>query len=186
MSDEVTDDELAAIEADVAKLPGKTWGITGRLSPMLVTDLRGMIQCGDDDDDTCADYGLRLATFPVGYVVDDASLWRFIAASRERVPRLVAEVRRLRAALAGGACGGEAMTADTITMGTAEFDAAMRPHFYFADVPVYLADDGRTIYRLDAEGRRVDVGQIVKTLPAGLVVELVPTLTSGAGTVVQK
>jgi hypothetical protein len=47
-----------------------------------------------------ADYGLRLATFPVGYVVDDASLWRFIAASRERVPRLVAEVRRLRAALA--------------------------------------------------------------------------------------
>lgn len=60
------------------------------------------------------------------------------------------------------------------------------PHFHFCDVPVYLADDGRTIYRLDADGRRVDVGQIVETLPVGLVVEMVPTLTSVAGTVVQK
>ena len=64
------------------------------------------------------------------------------------------------------------MTADTITMGTAEFDAAMRPHFYFADVPVYLADDGRTIYRLDAEGRRVDVGQIVADTPERFVVDM--------------
>ena len=39
---------------------------------------------------------------------------------------------------------------------------------------------------LDAEGRRVDVGQIVETTPAGLVVEMIPTLTSMAGTVVQR
>lgn len=59
------------------------------------------------------------------------------------------------------------------------------PHLYF-DVPVCLDADGRTIYRIDAEGRRFDVGQIVKTLPAGLVVELVPTLTSVEGKVVRK
>ena len=35
-------------------------------------------------------------------------------------------------------------------------DETKPPHFHFCDVPVYLADDGRTIYRLDAEGRRVE------------------------------
>ena len=65
-------------------------------------------------------------------------------------------------------------------------DETKPPCFHFDDVPVYLDDDGRTIYRIDAEGRRVDVGQIVETLPMGLVVEMVPTLTSMAGTVVQK
>jgi hypothetical protein len=65
-------------------------------------------------------------------------------------------------------------------------DETKPPHFHFCDVPVYLADDGRTIYRLDAEGRRVDVGQIVETLPVGLVVEMTPTLPSAAGKVVLK
>ena len=95
----MTDAELAAIEAEVAALPGETWGITGTTSPMLVSDLRPPIRCGEDDD-VCADYDLRLATFPVGYVTDDPAVRSFIAASRERVPRLIAEVRRLRAALA--------------------------------------------------------------------------------------
>lgn len=65
-------------------------------------------------------------------------------------------------------------------------DETKPPCFHFDDVPVYLDADGRTIYRLADDGRRIDVGQIVKTLPAGIVVELVPTLNSVAGTVVQK
>lgn len=96
----MTDAELAAIEAEVAALPGEKWGITGTTSPMLVSGLRPPIRCGEDDDDVCADYDLRLATFPVGYVTDDSAVRSFIAASRERVPQLVAEVRRLRAELA--------------------------------------------------------------------------------------
>lgn len=78
------------------------------------------------------------------------------------------------------------MTAETITMDAAEFDAAMRLYFHVCDVPVYLADDGRTIYRLDADGRRFDWGQIVEALPAGLVVVATPTLASVAGAVVQR
>ena len=90
------------------------------------------------------------------------------------------------------------MTKEATTMDADEFDAAMRrtgnavsgadgelwPDIF--GVPVYLDADDRTIYRIDAEGRRVDVGQIVETTPTGLVVEMVPTLTSVAGTVVQK
>ena len=98
----MTDEELAAIEARADGLPGETWGVAGTLSPMLVTDLRGVIRCGDDADDVCPDYGLRLATFPVGHVIDDPRVWDFIAHARTDVPALVAEVRRLRAALAGG------------------------------------------------------------------------------------
>lgn len=100
MADEVTDDELAAIEAEVAELPGKTWGLARPwYAPTLVADLI-VERYGDEDHEFWEEHGDRLATFPVGHVIEAPVMWRFIAASRARVPRLVAEVRRLQAALA--------------------------------------------------------------------------------------
>ena len=124
----LTDADLAAMEERAASLPGDTWGVAGKLSPMLVTDLRGVIQCGDDIDDTCADYGLRLATFPIGYVTDDPAVRTFIAHAREDVPRLLAELRRLRGMLRDYASACDVIDAPTATAAVETWEAAQVAH----------------------------------------------------------
>ena len=124
----LTDADLAAMEERAASLPGDTWGVAGKLSPMLVTDLRGVIQCGDDIDDTCADYGLRLATFPIGYVTDDPAVRTFIAHAREDVPRLLAELRRLRGLLRDYASACDVIDAPQPPDGADALDAALSAH----------------------------------------------------------
>lgn len=88
----MTDTELDAIEAEAAALPGETWGLTGTLSPTLVTNPRPV----SNDPEDGVDFDDRLATFPVGYVTDDPAVRSFIAASRTLVPKLVAALRAER------------------------------------------------------------------------------------------
>lgn len=128
MTAPLTDADLAAMEAEVAAIPGETRGIAGVSSLMLVSNLRAPIRCGEDDDDVCADYDLRLATFPIGYVTDDPAVRSFIAASRTRVPALVAELRRLRGMLRAYATACDVIDSPQPPDGAASWDAALSAH----------------------------------------------------------